>query len=228
MEWRALDQILDYMIVHVGAPVRRYRKFRQDERETFKSPKKVEAKFAKKFGKTIPDDYFEKFQSLCDDMIKFVKTCHQDSDVWKTQLQFKYFTTDIIHLRLRCSRTNVQIYYVVVRPCAEQCGFWKRVLHSIRTEIQEYSDLKSFVIQQPLTNNMKILEKMGFTATQEKDMMIDGKDLKQLPSWEVTAAPPTAAQLNDPVFVNRDLKVEHDQSSGPEEESSDAESENEF
>jgi hypothetical protein len=216
MEWHTLDHLLDLITLHVDAPIREGRKYTASEIVGYKSPEKVEEQFANLYTSIIPDDYFAKFEEMCRNINYFVSLLHDNSFTWKEKRMWykRTYSCPIIRVNLQVGFGQVQITGVVVRPCAEQCGFWKRLLNSIRQKIQDWTnldrgrDLEFLTVVLSLKNNQNILEHLGFRMLPgSSDMSIRGVDLKRLPSWEPTDDPPSAAQLNDPAFVNRDLKV---------------------
>lgn len=209
MEWHALHRILDLVTLHVGAHIRDGRHLREGERAEFGSPQEIENFFSGKKGQDIPDDYFEKFQRMCTTINRWIRQCHVDSEKWSGRWQYKAMVTHVIYVKLRCGHKMVEIEKVMVRPCAEQCGFWKRLLNSIRKEIQEYPNLDFFTIAMPYETNFAILGNLGFEPSENGDMIIRGSILKQVTSWEPTKNHPSAAELNDPNFVNRKLKHDY-------------------
>jgi hypothetical protein len=210
MEWHALNQLLDLVTLHVDAPIREGRRYTATEIVGYTSPEKVEEQFVKKYTPIIPENYFEKFEELCRNINYFIGLLHDNPFTWKTkQVWYKRtYSCAIIKVNLQAGFGQVQITDILVRPCAEQCGFWKRLLNSIRQKIQDWQDLEALTVVLPLENNRNILSHLGFREVpMSSDMYVRGADLKRLPSWEPTQPQPTAAQLNDPDFVNRDLKV---------------------
>jgi len=218
MEWHALHRILDLVTLHVGAPIRRGRKYREWEKKYFGDPETTEKYFASKAGgENIPPNYIEKFTRMCTRINEWIRNIHANDTQWtRKHWNTKKWVCDVVFVELQCGYKQVEILKVMVRPCAEQCGFWKRFLNAIRKEIQEYENLECFTIATPYETNWAILGYLGFEPTDIGDMSIKGSDLKRVRPWEPTQDLPTAEQLNDPAFVNRDLRHNYSKSSGDE------------
>jgi hypothetical protein len=201
--WHRLNRILDHALSHVDAHIRNGRTYDYLERIYYISPQHVEQEFTGEFGATISDDYFSKVEEVESRIVRFLNDCHNNQHIFTSgRMKIAEFRTEVIKLELACKRRCFYIQSVVVRPCAERCGFYKRMLHCILTTIKGFTDLDRFIVQQSAETNIEILTRMGFDRN-ENDMLLTRQQLENYPIWEVNRDPPTAAELNSEEFVNR-------------------------
>jgi len=101
---------------------------------------------------------------------------------------------------------------VIIRPCAEGNGFYRALLWKLRNEVLSHG-FDSLIVTNVLSNNQRILWRMGFGLSEntdgtECDAELSKDELQQITKqrWKIPETFPSADQLNDERFVNRHIE----------------------
>ena len=158
-----------------------------------------ERMFNEIYGDTISKNYKETVDKMINTIEAAVKTgC--------SPMQFQ---SEVIILHLAVQTKIITISYVVTRPCALRCGFYKYVLWALTRFVLKYN-LKMLQLTDCVMLNVKILKKWGFLQDSDSDgdptMHITKNLLQSVKEehWNMKSVYwPPAEKLMDQQFVNR-------------------------
>lgn len=179
------------------APIRR--EYEEHMKNVFDSAEKQESLFTDVYGSRIPDDYYQQFVV----MLQRIRTWIENrlSGIGPEDIQFscpilKFELLDCFTNTKENEEKTLGLMMVVVRPCAERNGFYKKLLWSLRNEV-EHHNLSSLFIYKPMGINVDILKSLGFTD-RIYYMEMDNTTLKNVTEkrWNIRNVFPTAETLN--------------------------------
>jgi hypothetical protein len=210
---------------HGGAPVPEERTYTETETFALEStPHQTELKFQERYHQSewIPENYLNQFEAMLHSIVEWI-----GQTVKKNRKEYREFKCPIMYISFISEppKGAIKMLCVLVRPCAENLGFYKLVLWALRYSVIVYK-FKLFKLENVLESNLKILEGMGFRAVWDADMeytncLIDDRELMTCSreKWRLSRVLdpeknvdddqffyynvfPTALELNDQKYVD--------------------------
>ena len=201
----------------LAAPIPKDKEYTEEEQSLFTSLSYQEKQFAEDFGEDIPENYMIVMNDLFDSAHHWVSEARNGTGSSKKLIHDKTFKSHMIEFSLGMLRHESCLFLtkIVIRPCAEGCGFYRLLLWKLRNIVIEL-DLERLEIASILSHNRQILKRLGFEIVPRDngknfDAVLSRNELKKITkiAWNIPESFPSSAQLNDENFVNRPRRSTH-------------------
>lgn len=148
------------------APVPDGRHYTDSERNALEfDPAMAELRFQNEYKQSewIPDNYLDCFEDMLGSFVQW--TAEVNCRKSRGRREWQQFTCPIVHMEFYADAKKKLIMRscVLMRPCAENLGFYKLIMWVMRYSIIRF-DFQTLRLENVLETNLQILQGMGFRA----------------------------------------------------------------